>query len=168
MYLFYHLVQGKWNFVGKTSWNIWNLWHTPIHIYPSHVYVFMTSKISRYVQKWRFPLFLICLFPSFLEHCNILMHHILYCPNFYNIKKNYISNILSDGDTNFWYLTFISSSLIPYWIYYPSSKRWPSCFKILMIFCYAEWYSPIFIFLMDALLVPWSGHTQLTSLSNKY
>jgi hypothetical protein len=84
------------------------------------------------------------------------------------LKNNYISNILSDGDTNFWYLTFISSSLIPYWIYYPSSKRWPSCFKILMIFCYAEWYSPIFIFLMDALLVPWSGHTQLTSLSNKY
>jgi len=74
-----------------------------------------------------------------------------------SIKNNDISDRLSNGDMNLLYTTSISSSQIPSWISCPSNRRWPLCFKILMTFCYAKWYSSIFIFLMDALLAPWSG-----------
>jgi hypothetical protein len=33
-----------------------------------------------------------------------------------------------------------------------------------MAFLQVKWYSTIFTFLMDALLVPWSGQTQLTNI----
>ncbi len=82
-------------------------------------------------------------------------------------KNNDILDRLSDGDMNLSYVASISSSLIPSQISYSPNKSWPSCFKILTIFCQAKWYSPIFIFLMDALLAPWSGQAQLTSLSNE-
>jgi hypothetical protein len=39
--------------------------------------------------------------------------------------------------------------------------------RLLLLHFHPECYSPILIFLMDALLVPWSGHAQLTSLSNE-
>jgi hypothetical protein len=39
--------------------------------------------------------------------------------------------------------------------------------RLLLPHFHHEWYSPILIFLIDALLVPWSGHAQLTSLSNE-
>jgi hypothetical protein len=38
---------------------------------------------------------------------------------------------------------------------------------LLLLHFHPKWYSPIFIFLMDALLAPWSGHAQLTSLSSE-
>ncbi len=38
---------------------------------------------------------------------------------------------------------------------------------LLFLQFHPKWYSPIFIFLMDALLAPWSGHAQLTSLSSE-
>jgi len=80
------------------------------------------------------------------------------------MKNNDIFDRLSNGDMSLSYVTSISSSLIPFQISCPSNKRWPSCFNISMVFNYAKWYSPILIFLMDALLAPWNGQTQLTSL----
>jgi hypothetical protein len=35
---------------------------------------------------------------------------------------------------------------------------------LLLLRFHPKWYFPIFIFLMDALLAPWSGHAQLPSL----
>jgi hypothetical protein len=72
-------------------------------------------------------------------------------------KKNDISDKLSNGGMSLSYVTSISSSLISLWISCPLNKRWPSCFNISTIFHQTEWYSPILIFLMDALLLPWSG-----------
>jgi hypothetical protein len=73
------------------------------------------------------------------------------------MKNNDILDKLFDGDMSPWYVASISSSQIPSWISYPLNRRWPSCFKILTDFYQVEWYSPIFIFLMDVLLVLWNG-----------
>jgi hypothetical protein len=73
------------------------------------------------------------------------------------MKNNEISDKLSNDDMNLWYATFISSSRILSWISCPSNRRWPSCFKISTVFYQTKWYFPIFIFLMDTLLMPWSG-----------
>ncbi len=82
-------------------------------------------------------------------------------------KNNDISNKLFDGDISLSYTTSISSSLIHFQISCPWNKRWPFCFNLSTTFRQARWYSPILIFLMDALLVPLKGQAQLTSLLSK-
>jgi len=101
---------------------------------PSHVYVFTTSKISPNVQKWSFPLFLICLFP--ISWKNAISSHTISSITMIctTMKSNNISNRLLDGDMNFWYVASISLSQIPSWISCPPNLRWPLCFKLSMTF----------------------------------
>jgi len=62
------------------------------------------------------------------------------------VKYNDILNRLFDGEMNLWYIASISLSQIPSLISCPPKRRRPSCFKILMTFYQAKWYSPILIF----------------------
>ncbi len=82
-------------------------------------------------------------------------------------KNNDILNKLFDDDMSLSYITSISSFLIPFQISCPPNRRWLFCFNLLTTFHQAWWYSPILIFLMDAMLAPWSGQTQLTCLLNE-